>query len=202
MRMLPNRNRFTRFTRNFGRRRRARGNWVSQVAVNEALTLTGAAADSFVLVEDEDVDAQTTTLVQRSVTVSRVIIDANIRMVPDVTAESFAFSTWWYALIVLDNDENSGLLNTAARGSLLHSNRVLHAGISSRMVRRVDASATAAVEYLVYEDQRIQIDWKGGVRIGPEQYLAFSLHPGGSISTHFTSGALNMVARSRLVSMR
>jgi len=194
-----------RKTRGFvGRQRSSKpaGNWVPVVAVNEALSLTGTAVDSFVLLEDEDVDSQATTRFNRSLTVSRVVLEARIRMLPVTASGTPAMSpfSFWYGLLVMDNDEQSGLLNTAARGELINANRVLHWNLISGMWAR---TATTEWDSLVYmPDQVIKIDWKGGVRIGPEQYLAFALHTGGAISTAYSGATLNMLCRTRMMGMR
>jgi len=192
----------TRFARTGVRSRKPPGNWVPVVAVNEVLSLTGTAVDAFVLLEDEQVDAQSSTLLNRQLTASRVIVQARVRLIPDTASGVPAMSpfVFWYALAVIDNDEQSGLWNTAARGSLLQANRVLHTGIKSGMWARTGTASWGSLTLI--PDVDINIDWKGGVTITPEQYLAFAIHTGGNISTAYSGAALNMTARTRLMRMR
>jgi len=160
----------------FGRRR-PKVYWVTDSWNSENISLNRIDVNTLNLMENQDWESED-TLVRKRGTLRRVIAELHPEIAfqtSESRVEPFGFSLKWMLHVTDSDDTDLGSIKTAVRGSLIQSTRTLQCGVYGMQFEQ-DTTDTLNNQPTAYFKPNISIDWRGKVRMGPDDkvFLSFA----------------------------
>jgi len=182
--------------------RRGRGNfakkrfaWTSAV-FGVGMDIAGTPPDLMEnIVVDPMNDFQPGTDYNRKYNVRRILVHGAMQLVPNTTAAQVQGWTYIEALYVIDREDQDASLVTTDIGDILEggADRVLYTNVHSGCTIE---GTTAQVSSNLIPGERIDIDWKGNVKVGLDQLIVYAAQFTSDVSGAMSSATIQVITRA------